>query len=1439
MIFKKKPLVKSQKNNILGYVEYIDNQRITGWAWNKAIPLMPLAIEIIIDEIVVAEVVADNFRPDLVAEKIGKGFHGFEAKLPIKISSVTLSNVLVRVKNTNFFLPRLPEINPLMDVQLPQKIIFGSIESVTPYEVKGFYEKADLNSLLHIQAFKCEDLIADYFIEDSSHESLNRGLAFFEINLLKNCAQSAKEIRIEAQVNGVNVNFQHTEDDNPKCWGDLRVVNSSSVEGWVCCDLDGNSREVEILLGEKVIWRGLSRRMLGNQAIGFKVDLPLVTDWEKMVTISARRVEDGLEIGSPVYIIPRQRFDGAVDFSELKNNILTVSGWALDKGAPFKHLELKLYLDGKEIGETIARDFRPDLVKIFKSGDHGFKFSIPQNSKNLSYEKLVISAMGVDIIHDIDLKMIPDEPESEPDLIALSKSKVTGKLDYIEGNTINGWMIYEDFPRVPVLLDVFIDNNLYLTVTANKYRPDLDGKFKKGGNHCFLVKLPPNFYQGNDFKVTVIPRYGIPTLIKSELIFTSKFSGQLNAIPNHTPYVLNKATYELEEPQRICFIVLNLNGAHHLVKFFESFKKFILYPEYEIMVVDHGSSDNSLDICKEWSKSLNLNLIERGKNYSFSESNNYAAKLTDTDILIFVNNDIVFVENVAGEIIDVLNDKNIGLVGIKLLDPPIPGFFSMPLIQHLGVHFNLNKRDNIIEAFESRYAPQFSNVANGFFEVPAVTGAFIACRREEFLGFGGFDEQYYYGAEDVDLCLNYSLGYGKKIISINTVSAIHDKGSTRFESKNKIQNFNIANNWKILNEKYAKTFRKHLNRDRFTRPGFWSGSAPRVAFAVSEVGLGVKAGDYFTALELAKEFLNLVDCQIVFLDSKVNWYDLYGIDVVISMLDTYDLQKISNQSPHLIKIAWARNWIDRWAQREWVHDYDLVFSSSEYSSAILSRALSRNVPVMRLATNYKAFSEGIFKEDLASDYCSTCSFFNVSRSFTHLLNPSALPFKYALYGHGWNSISTMSNYWRGSVPYSEMPNVYASTKIVIDDANSATREFGSVNSRVYDAIASGALVITNGALGSTDAFDGILPVYSSSQELESLIWKYLSNDESRIELVKKLQEKILSSHTYHHRASQLLEALVELGGHQKKISIKIGAPSKVKQKEWGDYHFALGVKRALTRLGHSVRIDCIDNFYINERMGDDVVIVLRGLASYTPTITQINVMWVISHPDDITLSEYESYDHVFIASEKYVRRLLESTLLKVNISTLLQCTDPEIFNPEIIPKNEIDQYLFVGNSRGVFRDVVRLSLKNDIPLAVYGPGWEGFIPSSMLKDEYIPNEILASFYKGAHVVFNDHWKDMRDNGFISNRIFDVVATGGLVVTDYVEGIGQVFESNVLTYADEAEFIRIIEKIKTSKDCNKVASSQILSKHTFDQRIQEIIKAITTHEVHHCKKSNVN
>jgi hypothetical protein len=348
-----------------------------------------------------------------------------------------------------------------------------------------------------------------------------------------------------------------------------------------------------------------------------------------------------------------------------------------------------------------------------------------------------------------------------------------------------------------------------------------------------------------------------------------------------------------------------------------------------------------------------------------------------------------------------------------------------------------------------------------------------------------------------------------------------------------------------------------------------------------------------------------------------------------------------------------RNWFERWVSRPDFDHYDLYLCSSIKSARWLREAHRKPAWVFPLATNPHSFAQRRPDPGLSSDYCFTGSYWRTACEIETAVQPEKLEgYKFAVFGKDWEAHPTFGAYTKGFRPYSEMPVVYSSTRVVVDDANSVTKEWGSVNSRVFDALVAGALVITNGETGAAELFDQQLPTYRSPEELQSLLRRYLSNEEERRQLVAQLRERVLSRHTYRHRARSLKRILIERARRGYRIAFKIGAPSRREAPHWGDYHFAQSLGRCFAAKGHSFRIDCLDEWERPECFGDDVVIVLRGLSRYRPKPGQINLMWNISHPDKIEDDEYEEFDHVFVASQTDAEEL--SSRLRTSVSTLLE-----------------------------------------------------------------------------------------------------------------------------------------------------------------------------------------
>ncbi|WP_419730022.1 Hint domain-containing protein [Lichenicola sp.] len=63
-------------------IDLAEAGRLRGWAWCAEYPHTPVCLDVLLDGEVVAQVLADRFRPDLALAGIGAGCHGFELALP-------------------------------------------------------------------------------------------------------------------------------------------------------------------------------------------------------------------------------------------------------------------------------------------------------------------------------------------------------------------------------------------------------------------------------------------------------------------------------------------------------------------------------------------------------------------------------------------------------------------------------------------------------------------------------------------------------------------------------------------------------------------------------------------------------------------------------------------------------------------------------------------------------------------------------------------------------------------------------------------------------------------------------------------------------------------------------------------------------------------------------------------------------------------------------------------------------------------------------------------------------------------------------------------------------------------------------------------------------------------------------------------------------------
>ncbi len=107
-------------------------------------------------------------------------------------------------------------------------------------------------------------------------------------------------------------------------------------------------------------------------------------------------------------------------------------------------------------------------------------------------------------------------------------------------------------------------------------------------------------------------------------------------------------------------------------------------------------------------------------------------------------------------------------------------------------------------------------------------------------------------------------------------------------------------------------------------------------------------------------------------------------------------------------------------------------------------------------------------------------------------------------------------------------------------------------------------------------------------------------------------------------------------------------------------------------------------------------------------------------------------------------------------------------------------------------------------------------------------------YRSAGVVLNDHWHTMRAWGFVSNRIFDVLACGAPIVSDHLPEIEDLLGDAVATYTTPAELAEHVESALADPDRARRRAGEgrreVLARHTFDHRARRLLQLFEAYDL---------
>jgi GT2 family glycosyltransferase len=302
---------------------------------------------------------------------------------------------------------------------------------------------------------------------------------------------------------------------------------------------------------------------------------------------------------------------------------------------------------------------------------------------------------------------------------------------------------------------------------------------------------------------------------------------------------------------KVSVIILNWNGWKDTIECLESLYQ-IDYPNYDIVLVDNDSKDDSIqrimDYCKgklkqkspfynynpknkpiqifeytkeETEKNLQTNkseyqelpsnkkliLIKNDKNYGFAEGNNigirYSLNTLNSHYILLLNNDTVVEKHFLTEMVETgENDDKIAVIGPKTF------------------YYNFNDKTDVLWSVGgtvdlSRYPgyhdidlnDKLPTIQNSKIDVDWISGAVLLIKTD-MLPSKLLNSEFFFGCEDVDLCIEMKNKGFKMITNLNAI-VWHKAGASKSKVKFRGISKEIKTNLKFM-KAHEKNYKLHL-----------------------------------------------------------------------------------------------------------------------------------------------------------------------------------------------------------------------------------------------------------------------------------------------------------------------------------------------------------------------------------------------------------------------------------------------------------------------------------------------------------------------------------------------------------------------------------------------------------------------------------------------------
>ncbi len=260
--------------------------------------------------------------------------------------------------------------------------------------------------------------------------------------------------------------------------------------------------------------------------------------------------------------------------------------------------------------------------------------------------------------------------------------------------------------------------------------------------------------------------------------------------------------YDVDGEPLVSIVIPSKDNPEVLKQCIRSVYKHTSYKNFEIIVVDNGSTERNRIVIDSFREECAFSYIYQPMEFNFSKMCNIGADKANGDYILLLNDDMEVIEDMwLTKMLGQASLKHVGAVGAKLLYP------NSSLIQHVGISNTIYGPGHKLKQMDDSVSYYYGR--NRFvYDMIGVTAACLLMKKEHFKAVRGLYEGLAVAYNDVDLCFRLCVK-GLYNVQRNDIVLYHHESLSRgddMKDKNKMQR--LMDEQEVLYGRHRQFFHK-------------------------------------------------------------------------------------------------------------------------------------------------------------------------------------------------------------------------------------------------------------------------------------------------------------------------------------------------------------------------------------------------------------------------------------------------------------------------------------------------------------------------------------------------------------------------------------------------------------------------------------------------------